>query len=286
MARKDGKNGKRGDSGRGGRDRADAQEDLREGAVPAPGRAGEAAGVGAHRGCPAGGDLRGQGRGGQGEHDQAGHRVPQPAGRQDRRPAGADRAGADPVVLPAVCGSPARRRRDRAVRPELVQPGRGRARHGVLHQGGVQPVPAPVPDLRAAPRRGRHPAPQVLVLGQRLRAAAPVPVPAGGPDAALEALPDGPGVDHPLGGLLAGQGRDVRAHRHPRGALVRGGQRGQAARADQHDRPPAQHRRLPRRAAQAAGASAAAGYRRATCALRASRRPMCPTTPPSCWPAE
>ena len=44
---------------------------------------------------------------------------------------------------------------------------RGRARHGVLHQGGVQQVPAPVPDLRAAPGRGRHPAPQVLVLGQR-----------------------------------------------------------------------------------------------------------------------
>ena len=32
----------------------------------------------------------------------------------------------------------------------LVQPGRGRARHGILHQGGAQPVPAPVPDLRAA----------------------------------------------------------------------------------------------------------------------------------------
>ena len=35
------------------------------------------------------------------------------------------------------------------------------------------------------------------------------------PHAALEALPDGPRVDQPVGGLLAGQGRDVRAHRHP-----------------------------------------------------------------------
>ena len=60
-----------------------------------------------------------------------------------------------------------------------------------------------------------------------------------GPDAAVEALPDGPGVDHPLGGLLPRQGRDVRAHRHPRGALVRRRERRQAARADQHDRPPA-----------------------------------------------
>src|SRR5215831_13982801 len=214
--------------------------------------------MGAHRGRTARGDLRGEGRGGQGGHDQAGHPVPQPAHRQDRRPAGADRAGTDPVVLPALRGPPAGRGRDRAVRPQLVQPRRGRARDGVLHQGGVQPVPAPVPDLRAAPGRGGHPAPQVLVLGQRLRAGAQVPLPPGGPDAALEALPDGPGVDHPVGGLLPGQGRDVRAHRHSRGTLVRGGQRGQAARADQHDRPPARHLRLPRRAAPAAGASAAA----------------------------
>src|SRR5579859_425058 len=145
--------------------------------------------MGAHRGRPARCGLRGQGRGGQGEHDQAGHRVPQPTCRADRGPAGADRARADPVVLPAVRGSPARRGRDRAVRPELVQPCGGGARHGVLHEGGVQPVPAPVPDLRAAARGGRHPAAQVLVLGQRRRAGAPVPLPAGGPDAALEAVP-------------------------------------------------------------------------------------------------
>ena len=40
--------------------------------------------------------------------------------------------------------------------------------------------------------------------------------------------PDGPGVAHPLGGLLARQGRDVRAHRHSRGAVVRRGERRQA----------------------------------------------------------
>ena len=48
-------------------------------------------------------------------------------------------------------------------------------------------------------------------------------------------------VDHPLGRLLPGQGRDVCPHRHPRGAVARGGERGQAARPHQHDRPPAQH---------------------------------------------
>ena len=40
-------------------------------------------------------------------------------------------------------------------------------------------------------------------------------VPAGRSGPALEAQPDGPGVDQPLGGLLAGQGRDDGAHRHP-----------------------------------------------------------------------
>ena len=50
---------------------------------------------------------------------------------------------------------------------------------GFCTQRGVQPVPAPVPDLRAAAGRGRHPAAQVLVLGQRRGAGAPVPVPAG-----------------------------------------------------------------------------------------------------------
>ena len=91
------------------------------------------------------------------------------------------------------------------------------------------PFPAPVPDLRAAAGRGRRTAAQVLVLRQRQRAGAPLPQPARGPDAPLEALADGPGVDLPLGGLLARQGRDVRPHRHPRGALVRRRERGQAS---------------------------------------------------------
>ena len=48
------------------------------------------------------------------------------------------------------------------------------------------------------------------------------------PDAQLEALADGPRVACALGRLLAGQGRDVRPHRHPRGAVVRGRERRQA----------------------------------------------------------
>ena len=45
----------------------------------------------------------------------------------------------------------------------------------------------------------------------------------------LEAVADGPRVARPLGRLLAGEGRDVRPHRHPGGAVVRRRGRRQAA---------------------------------------------------------
>ncbi len=169
-----------------------------------------------------------------------------------------------------------------AVRPQLVQPGRRRAGDGVLHRGGVPPVPAPVPDLRAAARRGRHPAAQVLVLGQRRRAGAAVPVPAGRPDAALEALPDGPGVDQPLGGLLAGQGRDVRPHRPAGDAVVRRGQRRQAPFAAQHDRASAVHGAVLRGAAAAAAAAAAAGVQRLSPPAAARAQPRAGPRRASC----
>ena len=80
---------------------------------------------------------------------------------------------------------------------------------------------------------------QVLVLGQRRGAGGPFPLPARRPDAVLEAVADGPQVDHPLGGLLAGQGRDDAPHQHPRGSVVHGRERRQAGGAAEHDRPPA-----------------------------------------------
>ena len=83
-------------------------------------------------------------------------------------------------------------------------------------------------------------------------------VPAARPVAHVEALAHGPGVDHPVGGLLPGQGRDVRAHRHSRGAVARGGERRQAARPHQHDRRPAQHDPLPQGEAAIAETAAAA----------------------------
>ena len=52
---------------------------------------------------------------------------------------------------------------------------------------------------------------QVLVLGQRRGAGAALPGAHRRPHQALEAQPHGPGVARPLGGVLQGQGRDVRA---------------------------------------------------------------------------
>ena len=49
---------------------------------------------------------------------------------------------AHPVVLPALRRPPAQRRRDRAVRPLLVQPRRRRAGHGLLDAAAVQGVHA------------------------------------------------------------------------------------------------------------------------------------------------
>ena len=115
------------------------------------------------------------------------------------------------VVLPALRGPAAAAGEIVALRPQLVQPGRRRAGDGVLHRRGVPAVLPPVPGIRAHAHRGRDHPGEVLVLGQRRGAGAPVPEPARRPAAALEAEPDGPRGPPALGGLLAGQGRHVRS---------------------------------------------------------------------------
>ena len=88
---------------------------------------------------------------------------------------GADRARAHAVVLPALRRAPAGGRRDRAVRPQLVQPRRRRARHGLLQRGrrrGVLPHRARVRAHAGALRH--HPA-EVLVLDHRPRAEPALP---------------------------------------------------------------------------------------------------------------
>ena len=215
------------------------QEGLRARALPPADRARPGAGVGPLHRSARRHPLRGPRRRRQGRHDQAHHPVPQPTRRPHRRAAVTHRAAAQPVVLPALHRAPSGGRRDRALRPQLVQPRRRRARHGVLHRRRVPTLPAPGSDLRADAGRGGHRTAQVLVQRQPRRAGTAVPVAPARPASALEALTHGRRVDQAVGGLLARQGRDVRAHRHPRGALVRGGGRRQAACPDQHDRPPA-----------------------------------------------
>ena len=116
------------------------------------------------------------------------------------RAARAHRAREHPVVLPALHRAPARGRGDPPVRPLLVQPGRRRARHGLLHPRGAPALPPAVPGLRADARRRRHPAAQVLVLRVREGAVQAVQVEADRPHAALEALAHGPAV-HPSSAL-------------------------------------------------------------------------------------
>ena len=139
-----------------------------------------------------------------------------PRDHQARRVAETDRARDIPVVLPALCRAPARRRRDRAVRPLLVQPRRRRARARLLHAPGLPAVPAPMPDLRAAARGGRRHPVEVLVLGVRRGAGAAVPQADRRSDAPVEAFRDRPVRPDEVGRLLTREGRHVRAHRHPR----------------------------------------------------------------------
>ena len=104
--------------------------------------------------------------------------VSEPENRQDRGTAHTQRARARPVVLPALHRSSAEQGRDRALRSVLVQPRRRGEGDGFLYARGVLPIHAADPDFRADADRRRHHAPQILVLGLRQRATAPLQVPA------------------------------------------------------------------------------------------------------------
>ena len=82
--------------------------------------------------------VRGPRRRRQRRHHQGHHRARQPARLPRRRAAGSvgPREVAD--VHAAVHAALPCRRRDRHLRPQLVQPRRRRARHGLLHEGAVR----------------------------------------------------------------------------------------------------------------------------------------------------
>ncbi len=131
--------------------------------------------------------------------------------------------------------SPAGRRRVGDLRPLLVQPGRRRARHGLLQRRRGQRVLPLVPAVRRDAHPQRHHPREVLVQRQRRRAGAALQGPHPGPHQALEDLRDGPRELGQVGRVLARQGRDVPLHRHQALALVRGQLRRQEA------RPPERH---------------------------------------------
>ena len=137
--------------------------------------------------------VRGPRRGRQGRRHQAHHAAAEPARVPRGRAAGAQRPRAHAVVLPALRRAPAGGRRDRAVRPQLVQPRRRRARDGLLHRRGVRGVlPHRCPSSRRMLVRSGITADQVLVLDHRRGAAPALPRPHPRPAQAVEAQPDGP----------------------------------------------------------------------------------------------
>ena len=113
------------------------------------------------------GDLRGPRRRRQGRRDQADHPAAQSARLPRRGPARAQRARAHAMVLPALRRASAGGRRDRAVRPQLVQPRRRRTGDGLLHRGRVRGVLPLGSRVRAHAGSLRHHADQVLVLDHR-----------------------------------------------------------------------------------------------------------------------
>ena len=91
-------------------------------------------------------------------------------------------------------------RRDRPVRPLLVQPRRRRARDGLLHRRpSTMEFMRQAPGVRAEPRAQRHPSHQVLVLGEPRRAAPPLRRARSASAEAVEAVADRPGVARQVG---------------------------------------------------------------------------------------
>src|SRR5262245_46402476 len=174
--------------------------------------------------------------------------APQSAGLPHRRAACADRARARPMVLPALRPAPAYGRRDRAVRPQLVQPRRRRTRDGLLHGRRIRGVLPFRAGVRAPAGAIWNRAGQVLVLDHRRRTESTLPDAHQRSVETMEALADGPRVTPALGALYQGQGDNARAHPHPRSALVGGGSGPQEACAPQLHRPSPDPHPLPRSA--------------------------------------
>ncbi len=103
-------------------------------------------------------------RGRQGRRHQAHRATAEPQALPDRCLGQPHRARAGAVVFPAVCHALTGRRGNRVLRPQLVQQGGRRARHGLLLGRGILRVPPVRARFRADDYPLRHCAHQILVL--------------------------------------------------------------------------------------------------------------------------
>ena len=262
------------------------EEDLREGAPPAPGGLVKMEEwVRADRRADRR-DLRGTRRRGQGRRDQADHAVPEPArhARIVALPTPTEREH-DAVVLPAV-----RRRTSPRPARSSCSTGPGTTAPASSTSRGSAPAEEYPGSSTRCPIFERLLVEDGIILlkywfsvsdeeqERRFRRAARRP------DAPVEAV--GPICTRAaVGRLLAREGRDVRPHRHPRGAVVRGGGRRQAASAAELHRAPAVDDPVPGRAPARRSSSRRGSATTATCDRRATSTRTCPTTPARCSPS-
>ena len=139
---------------------------VRERTARAADRVGEDAVVGACQQRAGARPVRRARHGRQGRDDPTHARASQPPLRASRRAAGAHRRGTGPVVLPAVRRATADAWRDRVLRPLLVQPGRGRTRHGLRDRRRDRPLLRSGGAVRRVPRERRHPSREGVALGR------------------------------------------------------------------------------------------------------------------------
>ncbi len=245
----------------------DRASGVRGRAPRAPGRAGEDADVGA-RGEPTRAHrVRRARQRGQGRHDPADARAPQPEVRPPRRAPGADRRRARAVVLPALRRATADPRGGRVLRSVLVQPLGCGAGHGLRERRADRALLRAGRAVRGVPRRGRHPSLQALVVDLAGRAGPAPRRPAGRPVEAVEAQPDGRKGARAVGGLHGRADRHVAPHRQRARALVLREQQREAGRSPQRD-PPRARRSALRREGQGRRSAAATGDRRAGASRR------------------
>lgn len=212
---------------------ADAPQRVREGQARPADRTAQGAELGEGDRPARGGPVRRPRRRRQGRHHQALHGTPEPARRADRSLGETVLPGAGPVVFPALHPTSAHRRRDGLLRPLLVQPRRRRAGHGLLFAAAIPGVHAPGAGAGAHAHQQRHPAVQVLVLGEPRGTTAALHLAPRRSAQALEAVAHRHQVSGQVGRLHRRQAGDVLPYRHRRRAVDGHQVRRQEARATQ-----------------------------------------------------